>query len=77
MNLYSVDKNTGKLLWQYKTKGENRKDLWDYYLSSPVACKGVVYVGSGDSTVYAIGAKSGKTLWTFKTNGYCYAIKVK
>lgn len=75
-NVYSLDKNTGKQLWKFATKGEYRYDPWDYYLSSPVADDGIVYVGSGDSTVYAIDPESGKNIWSFKTNGIVHATPV-
>jgi len=50
--------------------------MWDYNLSSPVIYNGAVYVGSGDSTIYAIEAKTGKKIWAYKTNGIVHASPV-
>jgi len=71
--VYSVDKKTGKLFWKYNTGGEQRYDLWDYYLSSPVVENGIVYFGSGDSAIHAISIIDGRKLWSFKTNGIIHA----
>ncbi len=37
--------------------------------SSPAVANGVVYVGSGDSNVYALNASTGAKLWSFTTGG--------
>src|SRR5690349_14717066 len=50
--VYAMNKDNGNILWKFKTKGEQRYDLWDYYLSSPVIDNHIVYIGSGDSSVY-------------------------
>jgi eukaryotic-like serine/threonine-protein kinase len=75
-NIYSIDKKSGRLLWSFITKGEQRYDLWDYYLSSPVIHDSIVYAGSGDSTIYAIKLGSGKMLWSYKTKGVVHASPV-
>ena len=45
--------------WVFQTGG--------FVHSSPVVADGVVYVGSGDHSVYAIDAQSGKQKWAFQT----------
>ncbi|MGG7664375.1 PQQ-binding-like beta-propeller repeat protein [Dyadobacter sp. BHUBP1] len=75
-NIYAVDKKKGTLLWTFKTGGEQHYDLWDYYLSSPVAVGNALYAGSGDSSVYAIDLESGKLRWRFKTGGVVHASPV-
>jgi len=50
-----------ELFWTFKTKGPVK--------SSPVRCKGRVFVGSDDGFVYAIDAATGKEAWSFKTEG--------
>jgi outer membrane protein assembly factor BamB len=42
---------------------------WDYWTSSPLYESGAIFIGSGDSNVYAFAAKDGRTLWSFKTGG--------
>jgi outer membrane protein assembly factor BamB len=51
----------GNLKWKYKTQGK--------IFSSPLAKNGIVYIGSGDGTLYAIDEKSGSLKWKFKTAG--------
>jgi len=58
-NIYSLDKDTGKLIWKVKTG--------DVVHASPAIADGVLYIGSWDSYFYAIDAKSGKIKWRFKT----------
>ncbi len=72
-NLYAVNESTGKQTWVFKTNGEQRYDIWDYYLSSPIVANGVVYFGSGDSCVYALDAGTGSCIWKYKTNGMVHA----
>jgi len=72
-NLYALDTNTGLLVWLFTSGGEKMKDIWDYYLSSPVVSNGVVYWGSGDGHLYAIDADSGKLKWKYKTGGIVHA----
>jgi eukaryotic-like serine/threonine-protein kinase len=50
---------TGALLWSYATG--------NYVESSPAVAKGVVYVGSADTNVYALNAKTGALLWSYAT----------
>jgi eukaryotic-like serine/threonine-protein kinase len=54
-------KNLGKLSWKFKTGGR--------IFSSPVVLNDVVYIGSGDSNLYAVGATTGTLLWKFRTGG--------
>lgn len=48
-------------LWNVTTAGS--------VLSSPIVSRGVVYVGSSDTRLYAINESSGGVLWTWKTGG--------
>src|SRR4051812_11967756 len=47
--------------WKFATGGR--------IISSPVADKGVIYVGSWDYNVYAVDAETGKQKWKFTTLG--------
>ncbi|KXX66946.1 PQQ-binding-like beta-propeller repeat protein [Flammeovirga sp. SJP92] len=71
--IYAVNKKNAEVLWQFKTDGEQRKDMWDYFLSSPVFADGKIIVGSGDGNVYALDPKQGKLIWKFKTDGIVHA----
>ena len=51
----------GKLNWKFKTGGR--------IFSSPTVVKDVVYIGSGDSNLYAVRVSTGNLLWKFKTGG--------
>jgi len=86
-NLYALDQKNGHLLWIFTTGGEHRyqrsldndrltDDIWDYYLSSPVASNGLIYVGSSDHQVYALDAGSGKLEWKFLTGDVVHATPV-
>lgn len=82
-NFYAVDATTGQLKWKFKTGGERRfaathlhgaepaaetmPDPFDFYLSSPVVANGAVYIGSGDTNIYALDAATGAIKWKFKT----------
>lgn len=57
---FSVKKQP-ELFWKVKTGGQ--------VISSPVAVDNVVYIGSGDTNLYAIDAVSGDVKWTFETGG--------
>jgi outer membrane protein assembly factor BamB len=46
-NLYCIEKNTGKVMWTFETKG--------YVYSSPALHNGSVYFGSNDWSVYCVG----------------------
>ncbi len=88
-NFYAVDAAHGELQWKFHTSGERRfagrhlhgvqpageimPDPFDFYLSSPVVSKGVVFFGSGDSNVYALEAGTGKLKWIFKTGDVVHA----
>ncbi|MBV8144505.1 MAG: PQQ-binding-like beta-propeller repeat protein [Gammaproteobacteria bacterium] len=79
--VYALDATTGRLLWQQATgptvrfssipslesahlpEGTN----FDYWTSSPLYADGVVYIGSGDSNIYALRAGDGHIVWKFKT----------
>ena len=86
---YALDFTTGKQKWKFKTGGEKQngdtsywgmkpvgmymKDLWDFFLSSPIVDKSGedvnVYFGSSDGNLYAVNAKDGSVKWKFNTNG--------
>ncbi|WP_276498945.1 PQQ-binding-like beta-propeller repeat protein [Pontibacter litorisediminis] len=48
-------------LWKFKTKGR--------IYSSPLVDEDLLYVGSGDHSLYALDKSSGKQRWAFKTGG--------
>ena len=57
---YSVDKNTGKLVWKY--------DTLSVLAGSPIISRdGVVLFGARNGKIYALDALSGVRLWSFKT----------
>jgi outer membrane protein assembly factor BamB len=78
-NLYALNSKTGKNIWKcYIGRKPNRilpgvtpakGEYWDYMQSSPVLNAGTVYIGSGDSCLYAVNAQSGKIKWKAKTDG--------
>lgn len=86
---YAVDAGTGELKWKFQTGGERRfaarhihgaepsaetmPDPFDFYLSSPVVWNGAVYLGSGDTNIYALDAASGTLKWKFKTGDVVHA----
>lgn len=88
-NIYAVESATGKERWRFTTGGERRfagthlhgaipkgelmPDPYDMFLSSPAVVDGVVYLGSGDGSVYAIDAVSGTLRWRFKTGDVVHA----
>jgi outer membrane protein assembly factor BamB len=53
--------------------GEAMPDPYDMFLSSPVVSEGTVYVGSGDTYVYALDAATGALKWKFKTGDVVHA----
>jgi outer membrane protein assembly factor BamB len=68
-SLYAVDRSTGKLVWKYQMQPSIQSYWqWDYYTASPAVEGGRVYIGSGDSHLYAL-SMDGKLLWKYKTNG--------
>jgi eukaryotic-like serine/threonine-protein kinase len=88
-NFYAVDAVKGELKWKFAVPGERRfaathlhgsvpaaevmPDPFDFYLSSPVVWNGAVYLGSGDTHVYALDATSGQLKWKFKTGDVVHA----
>src|SRR5712692_5930972 len=48
-----------KVVWKFRTGGP--------VTSSPVVMGGRVFIGSGDSSVYALRLADGKKIWAFKT----------
>jgi eukaryotic-like serine/threonine-protein kinase len=88
-NAYGVDASTGSQKWKFALPGERRfaathlhgsapngetmPDPFDFYLSSPVVVNGVVYLGSGDTNVYALEAATGQLKWKFKTGDVVHA----
>lgn len=60
--VYAFDQNTGKLAWQYDTKGEDMPSL--SYLD------GKVYIGNGDGHMYALDAKTGQPAWITNVGGF-------
>ncbi|HEV7782996.1 MAG TPA: PQQ-binding-like beta-propeller repeat protein [Chitinophagaceae bacterium] len=60
-NLYSLDENTGALMWQWN----NGSSIRNYSPAAcmPVAHDGVIYVVAPDRYISAIDAKNGSTLW--------------
>jgi outer membrane protein assembly factor BamB len=76
--LYSIDSETGDLLWTFNIGNKIKRVLpslsnapgdiyWDYMQSSPCINKGIIYIGSGDSCLYALDTKRGRLLWKVKT----------
>jgi outer membrane protein assembly factor BamB len=60
-NLYAVNKNSGTKIWSLEIGNHINRILpnpntsyWDYMQSSPCVDSGVVYVGSGDGSLYAV-----------------------
>ncbi len=78
-NLYSLNAKTGVKNWELNIGNRIKRVLpsttvgsgnyWDYMQSSPCINNGVVYVGSGDSCLYAVEAATGKLKWKVKTEG--------
>ncbi len=73
--LYAIDRASGKLKWKFETHsglvphttlGEN-DSRWDYLQSSPAIAAGLVFVGSGNSNVYAVDLASGQEKWHYTT----------
>ena len=53
--------NFGEVKWKFHTNGK--------VFSSPAIVKGVAYVGSEDSNLYAVDVSTGTLKWKFHTNG--------
>ena len=87
--VYAVDAATGTQKWRFATKGERRftapgihgaiprtermPDPFDVFLSSPVVSDGIIYIGSGDQSVYALDAATGAVKWAFATGDVVHA----
>ncbi len=77
--VYALDKNIGKVLWTFRTEGERLYPLYgyaDYYHATPVLYDGLLYIGSGDSYVYALRTENGVLVWKFKTGDVVHATPV-
>ena len=77
--LYCFSKGSGRQEWIFKTRGEKLYELYsyaDYYHSSPTLHNGVLYFGSGDSSVYAVKSSNGELLWRFKTGDVVHSSPV-
>jgi uncharacterized repeat protein (TIGR01451 family) len=58
--------NVGSLQLKWRNSlGNELNDLDNFFLSSPAVVNGVVYVGSGDSNLYALNADTGVVLWSY------------
>ncbi|MCK5022682.1 MAG: PQQ-like beta-propeller repeat protein [Candidatus Aenigmarchaeota archaeon] len=58
--IYSVDANTGKEKWRFKTHGA--------IFSTPVVSENTLFVGSYDKNLYCLNL-DGKEMWRFSTGG--------
>jgi eukaryotic-like serine/threonine-protein kinase len=75
--LHALDALTGVEKWQAGTGPANMREGgpfdvgsgYDYSQSSPTLADGLVYIGSGDSGVFAFEASTGKQVWKFETSG--------
>ncbi len=54
---YSVEANTGKIVWTFPTRIEN--------LAEPLIDDGIVYFLTGNNSVYALDAATGKQIWLY------------
>ena len=50
-------------------ENEASKSGWKYFTAAPVIAGDKVYIGSGDSNLYALDLASGKPIWKFTTTG--------
>ena len=87
--IYAVDAASGTMKWTFATEGERRftapgihgaiprtermPDPFDMFLSSPTVVGETVYIGSGDSHVYALDLQTGRARWRFKTGDVVHA----
>ena len=74
---YALNKNTGKLIWKFDTKMEPlsfkyqdktykyKIDPWDDKRSAGVIDQGIIYVGSGNGTLYGFKASDGTLVKQF------------
>ena len=54
---YSIQASDGKILWTFPTRTES--------LSEPLLAEGVLYLLTGNNTLYALDAATGKQLWLY------------
>jgi outer membrane protein assembly factor BamB len=77
-NLYCVNSESGNKVWAINIGNNITRVLpslsnapgdiyWDYMQSSPCVDNETIYIGSGDSCMYAVDAKSGSLKWKMKT----------
>ncbi len=87
--VYAVNAASGTEQWRFATAGERRftapgihgaiprtermPDPFDVFLSSPTVVGDVVYIGSGDQSVYALDARTGALKWRFATGDVVHA----
>lgn len=77
-NLYALDVAAGKLKWKFDTHTAlvphsalgDSDSRWDYLQSSPAIGAGLVFVGSGNSNLYAVDLATGQEKWHY-TTGDC------
>lgn len=68
--LYSLDRNSGDLLWTFTDQGRMKQ-----VLSSPCHADGRIYIGEGFHSdtgckLYCISSSSGEKLWDFETKSH-------
>lgn len=66
--LYALNAENGHEIWRRRIAATNQTasfDNWEYFDSSPAVVNGIIYIGSGDKSLYAIEAASGLPLWNF------------
>lgn len=61
MNLYALNKNSGKLNWKYETKGQVN--------STPFIYENKIIFNSTDGNIYSLNKNTGELLWKFATKG--------
>lgn len=57
--IYALNKNTGKQIWSFASKGK--------IYPTPATEDGLVVVASTDDNIYCLNASSGKLVWKFET----------
>jgi outer membrane protein assembly factor BamB len=68
-SVYALHQTTGEKIWQFAMGEEQKKDMWDYFYSSPVVHQGNVYVGCGNGKLFSLAASTGKKNFVFTTEG--------
>ena len=56
--VYCYNKNTGELIWKFKTKGKIE--------GSPVITKKTVLIASGDGRIYQLNLETGMKIWSYE-----------